>query len=63
MLTTAAGVPVAGARTISASRKVVTLNPTVALTAATNYLIIVPGVTDVYGQSFANTVYDFATAA
>lgn len=49
-------------RTISGSRKVVTLNPSASLTANKQYLIIVPGVTDIYGQAFANTVYDFTTA-
>ena len=63
MLTTAAGVPVAGLRTISGSRKVVTINPTASLGAGAAHLIIVPGVKDIYGQSFANTVYDFTTAA
>jgi hypothetical protein len=63
MLTTAAGVAVAAARTISASRKVVTINPNASLGAGAAHLIIVPGVTDIYGQAFANTVYDFTTAA
>jgi hypothetical protein len=63
MLTTAAGVAVAGARTISGNRKVVTINPTSSLGAGAAHLIIVPGVKDIYGQSFANTVYDFTTAA
>ncbi len=63
MLTTAAGVPVAGARTIDAARKVVTLNPTASLGAATDYLVIVPGVTDIYGQTLADTVFNFTTAA
>lgn len=63
MLTTAAGVAVAAARTISTNRKVVTINPSASLGAGVAHLIIVPGVKDIYGQSFANTVYDFTTAA
>jgi hypothetical protein len=62
MLTTAAGVPVAVTRTISANRKVVTLNPNANLGAATDHLVIIPGVTDIYGQVLADTVIDFETA-
>lgn len=62
MLTTAAGVPVACVRTLSASRKVVTLTPSTDLDASEDYLIIVPGVMDIYGQAFANTVVNFTTA-
>lgn len=62
ILTTAAGVPVAAARTIDAARKVVTLNPDSNLGASTDYLLIVAGVTDIYGQSLANTVVNFTTA-
>lgn len=62
ILTTAAGVVKACARTINAARTVVTLDPTTNLAASTTYLVIVPGVVDIYGQTFADTVYDFATA-
>lgn len=62
ILTTAAGVPVACARTIDAARKVVTLNPNSNLGAAADHLIIVPGVTDIYGQALADTVINFTTA-
>ena len=62
ILTTDAGVPKACARTIDSARKVVTLNPSTDMAGATDYLIIVPGVTDVYGQTLADTVIDFATA-
>jgi phi13 family phage major tail protein len=62
VLTTAAGVPKACARTLNAARTVVTLNPTTDLAAATDYLISVPGVRDVYGQTLADTVFDFETA-
>lgn len=62
MLTSAAGVAVAAVRSLNAARTVVTINPNSDLDALTEYLIIVAGVTDVYGQSLANTVYDFETA-
>jgi hypothetical protein len=54
---------IACARTIGGSRKVVTLNPSASLTASKTYLIIVPNVHDIYGQTFADTVYNFDTAA
>src|SRR5919109_879816 len=59
ILTTAAGVPVALARTIKAARTGVTLNPTSNLSATTDYLIIIPGVRDIYGQTLADTVVNF----
>jgi len=48
-------------RTINAARKIVTLTHA-ALTSGAVYHIIVPGVTDVYGQSLADVVYDFTVA-
>ncbi len=62
ILTSAAGVPKACARTLNAARTVVTLNPTTDMAALTEYLVIIPGVTDVYGQSLADTVVNFQTA-
>lgn len=62
ILTTAAGVPVSVTRTVSADRKVVTLDPASNLSATTDYLIIIPGVKDIYGQTLANTVINFTTA-
>lgn len=62
IITSAAGAPVALARTLNAARTVVTLNPDSNLSGATDYLIVVAGVTDVYGQALATTVYDFETA-
>ncbi len=62
ILTTAAGVPVACARTIDAARKVVTLNPTSNLGAAADHLIVIAGVSDIYGQTLADTVINFTTA-
>lgn len=62
ILTTAAGVPVAVARTINAARTIVTLNPNSNLSAATDYLVIVPNVHDKYDQVLADTVINFTTA-
>lgn len=62
ILTTVAGVPKACTRTIDAVRKVVTLDPTTNLASATEYLLVVPGVTDIYGQTLADTVVNFTTA-
>jgi phi13 family phage major tail protein len=63
ILTTDAGVVKACARTLNAARTVVTLNPSTDMASSTTYLVIVPGVVDVYGQTFADAVYDFTTAA
>ena len=52
---------IAVTRSIDATRKVVTLTHS-ALTAAKTYLITVNGAVDVFGQSLADAVYDFATA-
>jgi len=62
VLTTVAGVIKACSRTLNAARTVVTLDPTTNMAAATQYLVIVPGVTDMYGQSLADVAYDFTTA-
>ncbi len=62
MLATAAGAAVAVTRTISLDRKVVTLDPTSNLGAATSHLVTIAGVTDVFGQTLANTVINFTTA-
>lgn len=62
ILTTAAGVPKACARTIDSARKVVTLNPSTDMAGATDYLVIVSGVVDIYGQALADAVVNFTTA-
>jgi phi13 family phage major tail protein len=62
MLMSAAGVPVANAMSIDAASKVITINPTENLAASeTQYLISIAGVTDIYGQTLADTVIDFTT--
>jgi phi13 family phage major tail protein len=54
--------PVAAARTLDTARKVVTLDPTSNLGAATDYIVIVAGVVDIHGQELASTVINFTTA-
>jgi phi13 family phage major tail protein len=53
--------PIALTKTWNAARTVLTLGHA-ALTAAKTYIITVPSVKDVYGQTLADAVYDFATA-
>lgn len=48
-------------RSMNAARTVLTLSHS-ALTSAKTYHIVLAGVKDIYGQSLADTVYDFATA-
>ena len=48
--------------TIDASSKVITVKPSAALSGASVYLLIVSGVIDVYGQTFASQVIKFTTA-
>lgn len=52
---------IACARTIDAARKVITLDPSSNLTTGKTYLVIVPGVVDVFGQTLADTVVNFDT--
>ncbi len=54
--------PVAASITINAARTVITIDPTSNLTAATEFYIVVNNVTDIYGQTYANTVVSFTTA-
>jgi phi13 family phage major tail protein len=63
LIATATQAIVACARTIDAARKVVTLDPTSDLAGTTDYIIVVPGVVDIYGQALADAVYNFTTAA
>lgn len=47
---------------LDATNKILTINPTDNLAAATGYAIIATKVTDTYGQILSNTVIDFTTA-
>jgi len=53
---------VAAAITINAARTVITINPDSNLSSATEYYITINNVTDIYGQTYANTVISFTTA-
>jgi phi13 family phage major tail protein len=61
VLTTAAGVIKACTITINAAKKIITVTPTSNLAGGTTWLLTVTGVKDVFGQTLANTVVDFAT--
>jgi phi13 family phage major tail protein len=58
--TTLAVIP--AAYSLDATKKILTINPTDNLAAATGHAIIVTKVTDTYGQTLSNTVIDFTTA-
>jgi len=62
VVTSAAGLVVAGAKTWDATNKILTFNPTVNLSPATTYIVTVGGVVDIYSQALAATVKNFATA-
>jgi hypothetical protein len=59
---TSAGAVVAGTKTLDATGKILTFNPTDNLAAATTFLVAVSGVIDVYGQALPAVVKNFATA-
>jgi len=54
------GSVVAGSKTLDATKKIVTIDPTASLSASTDY-ILVYAVTDIYGQTLAGAV-NFTTA-
>lgn len=58
----AAGAIVAGSRAWDEAGKVLTIDPTVNLSASTVYLVAVAGVEDIYGQTLTNAVKKFTTA-
>lgn len=62
LMTKSDGTIVTSTIAINAANKIVTITPGSNLSAATKYLITVAGAKDIYGQTFANTVYDFTTA-
>ena len=62
VLTTQAGVIVPFARSWDVNRKILTIDPTANLTAATSYNIVVAGVADIYNQTLAPVVRKFTTA-
>jgi hypothetical protein len=62
VITSDAGVIVAGAKSWDATGKIMTFDPTVNLEAATTYLVTISGVVDIYGRALAPTVMTFTTA-
>jgi len=63
VVTSAAGVIVAGAKTWDTAGKVLTFNPTSDLANNTVYIVTVGGVVDIYNQALAATVKNFTTVA
>lgn len=63
VVTSAAGVIVAGAKTWDAAGKILTFNPTENLSNNTAYVVTIAGVVDIYGQSLAAAVKNFTTVA
>lgn len=61
-VSTAAGVIVPGTKTWDAAGKVLTFNPTADMAAATQYIVGIIGVADIYGQVLAPEVKNFTTA-
>lgn len=57
------GTAVEFALSVDSSGKIVTITPGAALSAATEYIIVVAGVTDIYGRQLAPQVIKFTTAS
>lgn len=62
VLMTSGGVIAPATKTLSGDGKVLTIKPTAALTAATQYFVSIIGVADVYSQALAPVVNKFTTA-
>jgi hypothetical protein len=62
VVTSAAGVIVAGTKTWDATNKILTFNPTSNLSASTTYIVTIGGVVDIYSQALDAVVKNFATA-
>ena len=62
IVTSSTGALVAATKSLDATGKILTINPTVNLSAATIYLVNIVGVVDTYNQTLAPTVVDFTTA-
>ena len=63
VVTSDAGVIVAGAKTWDNTGKILTFNPTSNLSNNAVYIVAVGGVVDVYGQTLASAVKNFTTVA
>jgi len=62
VVTSAAGVIVAGTKSWDATGKILTFDPTVNLSSSTTYIVTIAGVVDIYNQLLAPSVKNFATA-
>ena len=62
IVTSSTGALVAATKSLDATGKILTINPTVDLSATTMYLVNIVGVVDIYNQTLAPTVVDFTTA-
>lgn len=62
VLTTQAGVVVPFSKSWDVNGKILTIDPTANLTAATSYNIVIAGVSDIYSQTLAPVVRKFTTA-
>ena len=62
VLMTAAGVIIPFAKSWDATGKIMTIDPTANLTAATVYLVVVNNVVDIYSQTLATVARKFTTA-
>jgi hypothetical protein len=63
VVASATGAIVAGVKTWDATGEILTFDPAVDLTNGTTYIVTVGGVVDIYGQSLAAVVKNFATIA
>ena len=62
LINTTTLVPVENTMSLDSTGKIITIDPTVDLGAATKYAIVINKVTDIYGQSVTDNVIDFTTA-
>ena len=63
IVTSSTGEIVAGTKSLDATGKILTFDPTAGLTNGKSYLVMLVGVTDIYNQSLAPIVKSFATVA
>ena len=63
VVTSAAGVVVAGSKSWDTTGKILTFNPTSDLANNTSYIVTIGGVVDIYGQTLAAVAKNFTTVA
>ena len=62
IVTSSTGALISTVKTFDATGKILTINPTVDLSAATMYLVNIIGVVDIYNQTLSTSVVNFTTA-